>query len=185
MAKALAKQEAKREKKMTRKKEWDELYYRLDSLKLNYTSIQLLQSRKPKEGEEDPTLIEEINQAKKNMGDFKRKIHPDYESDQTIKPTEKAAELNDLLAKIHQMKCEFNEKVFVIKEEKVEVTARLEKLTKKLVDIQYLLEPSKRRNVPTIPILDTDELIVDPFAIDPKLVEEIKAKLFQVSPSPF
>ena len=30
MAKALAKQEAKREKKMTRKKEWDELYYRLD-----------------------------------------------------------------------------------------------------------------------------------------------------------
>ena len=29
MAKALAKQEAKREKKMARKKEWDELYYRL------------------------------------------------------------------------------------------------------------------------------------------------------------
>ena len=28
VAKALAKQEAKREKKMTRKKEWDELYYR-------------------------------------------------------------------------------------------------------------------------------------------------------------
>ena len=73
------------------------------------------------------------------MGDFKRKIHPDYQSDQTIKPTEKAADLNALLAKIHQMKCEFNEKVFVIKEEKVEVTARLEKLTKKLVDIQYLL----------------------------------------------
>ena len=114
------------------------------------------------------------------MGDFKRKIHPDFQSDQTIKPTEKAAELNALLGKIHQMKCEFNEKVFVIKEEKVEVTARLEKLTKKLVDIQYLLEPSKRRNVPTIPALDTDELIIDPFAIDPKLVEEIKAKLFQV-----
>ena len=31
MAKALAKQEAKREKKMTRKKEWDELYYRFDT----------------------------------------------------------------------------------------------------------------------------------------------------------
>ena len=28
VAKALAKQEAKREKKMARKKEWDELYYR-------------------------------------------------------------------------------------------------------------------------------------------------------------
>ena len=31
VAKALAKQEAKREKKMTRKKEWDELYYRFDT----------------------------------------------------------------------------------------------------------------------------------------------------------
>lgn len=93
-------------------------------------------TRKPKEGEEDPTLIEEINQAKLNMGDFKRKIHPDYQSQQTIRPTEKAAELNQLLARIHRMKCEFNEKVFVIKEEKVEVTGRLEQLTKKLVDIQ-------------------------------------------------
>ena len=191
MAKALAKQEAKREKKMTRKKEWDELYYRLAIATNNlcFTKAKynhfILKSRKPKEGEEDPTLIEEINQAKKNMGDFKRKIHPDYQSDQTIKPTEKAAELNALLGKIHQMKCDFNEKVFVIKEEKVEVTTRLEKLTKKLVDIQYLLEPSKRRNVPTIPALDTDELIIDPFAIDPKLVEEIKAKLFQVLYPPF
>ena len=119
VAKALAKQEAKREKKTARKKEWDELVY-----------------RKPKEGEEDPTLIEEINQAKKNMGDFKRKIHPDYESKETIRPTEKAAELNELLGRIHKMKSEFNEKVFVIKAEKEDVTVRLEKLGKKLVDIQ-------------------------------------------------
>ena len=39
VAKALAKQEAKREKKMTRKKEWDELYYRLEILRLNYRGI--------------------------------------------------------------------------------------------------------------------------------------------------
>ena len=32
VAKALAKQEAKREKKMARKKEWDELYYRLPAV---------------------------------------------------------------------------------------------------------------------------------------------------------
>ena len=51
VAKALAKQEAKREKKLLRKKAWDELYY-----------------KKPKEGEEDPTLIQEIKQAKKNLG---------------------------------------------------------------------------------------------------------------------
>jgi hypothetical protein len=33
--------------------------------------------------------------------------------------------------------------------------------------------------VPTIPALDTDEHIIDPFEIDPKLVEGLKAKLFQ------
>ena len=38
VAKALAKQEAKREKKLLRKKAWDELHY-----------------KKPKDGEEDPT----------------------------------------------------------------------------------------------------------------------------------
>jgi hypothetical protein len=70
------------------------------------------------------------------MGDFKRKIHPDYQSKVTIRPTEKAGQLNELLARIHSLKCQFNEKVFVIKAEKVEVTERLEKLTKKLVDIQ-------------------------------------------------
>ena len=162
VAKALAKQEAKREKKLQRKKEWDELFY-----------------RKPKEGEEDPTLIEEINQAKKNMGDFKRKTSTDYENEETIKPTEKANTLNNLLKDIHQMKCAFNEKVFVMKREKAEVTCKLEDLTKKLVDIQYLLEPGKRKTVPTIPMLDIDEHIVDPFEIDPKLVETIKARLFQ------
>ena len=35
--------------------------------------------------------------------------------------------------------------------------------------------------MPTIPNLDTDEHVVDPFEIDPKLVESIKEKLYQVS----
>ena len=162
VAKALAKQEAKRERKLARKKEWDELHY-----------------RKPKEGEEDPTLIEEINQARMNMGDFKRKTHTDYVNHKTIKPSEKAKVINDVLNEIHQQKCELNEKVIIIKKEKKNVLEKLEDLTKKLVDIQYLLEPGKRKTVPTIPALDIDEHIVDPFEIDPKLVETIKAKLFQ------
>ena len=113
------------------------------------------------------------------MGDFKRKTNTDYENEETIKPTEKANTLNNLLESIHKRKCTFNEKVFVIKQEKTEVTAKLEDLTKKLVDIQYLLEPGKRKTVPTIPMLDIDEHIIDPFEIDPKLVETIKARLFQ------
>ena len=162
VAKALAKQEAKREKKMTRKKAWDELYY-----------------RKPKEGEEDPTLIEEIKQAKKNLGDFKRKVQKDYENHETIKPSEKAETLRNLLMNIHKKKSDFNERVLLMKSEKTEVLEKLEKLAQNLVDIQYLLEPSERKTVPTIPMLDIDEHVVDPFEIDPKLVESIKERLFQ------
>ena len=162
VAKALAKQEAKRERKLMRKKEWDELYY-----------------KKPKEGEEDPTLIEEIKQAKKNLGDFKRKTQTDFENHETIKPNEKANTLNNLLKKIHEKKSEFNEKVLLIKNEKTEVLDKLDKLSQNLMDIQYLLEPGDRKTVPTIPMLDIDEHVVDPFEIDPKLVENIKEKLQQ------
>ena len=162
VAKALAKQEAKREKKLMRKKEWDELYY-----------------KKPKEGEEDPTLIEEIKQAKKNLGDFKRKVQSDFDDHETIKPLEKAKTLSNLLKSIYQKKCGFNEQVLLVKSEKSIVLEKLEKLTQNLVDIQYLLEPSDRKPVPTIPMLDVDEHIVDPFEIDPKLVDNIKERLFQ------
>ena len=162
VAKALAKQEAKREKKLMRKKEWDELFY-----------------RKPKEGEEDPTLIEEIKQAKKNLGDFKRKVQTDFENHETIKPKDKADTLNNLLKKVHEKKCEFNEKVLLIKNEKTIVLEKLDKLAQNLVDIQYLLEPADRKTVPTIPMLDIDEHVIDPFEIDLKLVENIKERLVQ------
>ena len=97
----------------------------------------------------------------------------------TIKPAEKARTLTNLLKTIHEKKSEFNEKVLLIKSEKKRVLESLEKLTQELVDVQYLLESSERKAVPTIPMLDPDEHFVDPFEIDPKLVETIKEKLFQ------
>ena len=51
---------------------------------------------------------------------------------------------------------EFNEKVLLVKDEKTEVLAKLDKLSQNLVDIQYLLEPADRKTVPTIPMLDID-----------------------------
>ena len=116
-----------------------------------------------------------------NLGDFKRKVQTDFENHQTIRPREKAKTLNNLLKKIFEKKSEFNEKVLLIKDEKTEVLGKLDKLSQNLVDIQYLLEPADRKTVPTIPNLDTDEHVVDPFEIDPKLVESIKEKLYQVS----
>lgn len=90
-----------------------------------------------------------------------------------------AKTLHKLLRTIHEKKSEFNEKVLLIKTEKSQVLQNLEKLTQELIDVQYSLEPSERKAVPTIPMLDSDEHFVDPFEIDPKLVETIKEKLFQ------
>jgi hypothetical protein len=67
--KVLAKQEEKRERKMQRKREWDDLY-----------------SRKPKETDEDPSLVEEIAYARENIGDFKRKTSQDYINTNDVKP---------------------------------------------------------------------------------------------------
>ncbi len=71
---------------------------------------------------------------------------------QTIKPREKADTLNNLLKKIFEKKSEFNKKVLLVKDEKTNVLAKLDKLSQNLVDIQYLLEPADRKTVPTIPM---------------------------------
>ena len=85
--------------------------------------------------------------------------------------------LNNLLKKVFEKKSEFNEKVLLVKDEKTEVLSKLDMLSQNLVDIQYLLEPADRKTVPTIPMLDIDEHVVDPFEIDPKLVEHMKERL--------
>ena len=68
IVKALKKQEEKREKRTQRKKEYQELYV-----------------RKPKEGEEDPVLVEEIRKARDNVGMYTRKTSLEYEETSPIR----------------------------------------------------------------------------------------------------
>ena len=158
--KVLAKQEEKREKKMQRKKEWDDLY-----------------SRKPKETDEDPSLVEEIQYAKENIGDFKRKTSNEYVNSKNVKPFMVAVAINDTLKCIYQAKKQFNQRVLKLRQEKLDVQQCLENICKELADVQEYLDPDDRLTIPIVPTLDPDEYITDPFEIDLKYVEKLKDQI--------
>ena len=158
--KALSKQEIRREKKMQRKREWDDLY-----------------SRKPRESDEDPTLIEEIQQARENIGDFSRKTSEDYKSKKTIKPHEVSETLQKIVREIYLEKRNFNEEVLKIQAKKLEVIQQLEVIYKEIIDIQDNLDLEDRIPIPSIPQIEADEQDVDIFSIDQREVEKMKEKL--------
>lgn len=83
IVKALKKQEEKREKRTTRKKEFQELY-----------------TRKPKEGEEDPVLVEEIRKARENVGMYTRKTSLEFEESSPIRYEEHRIQLITLLNQV-------------------------------------------------------------------------------------
>ena len=158
--KLLAKQEEKREKKMQRKREWDDLY-----------------SRKPKETDEDPSLVEEILYAKENIGDFKRKTSQEYVNTNNVKPFSVAVALNETIKNIYKAKKHFNQRVLQLRQEKLNLQLALESICKDLADVQEYLDPEERLSIPVIPTLDPEEFIVDPFEIDLKDVEKMKDQI--------
>ena len=160
--KALSKQEEKREKKMHRKREWDELH-----------------SRKPRESDEDPTLIAEIKHARENIGDFKRKTMNEFKNKNEKKPSEISKTINDIVKEIYNRKKNFNERVLRLRSEKSKVINRLEDIYKETIIIQDNLDPTDRIAIPPIPILDSEEHEVDLFSIEVKDVEKMKMKLVQ------
>ena len=158
--KAISKQEEKREKKLQRKREWDEL-----------------NMRKPKESDEDPSLIEEISFARENIGDFKRKTSNEFICKYDPKPFEVALKLNDIIYLIYSQKRAFNKKVMDLQIEKREVIAQLEIINKEIVEIQDQLDQSDREQVPAIPDFAPEEKDLDIFLIEAKEVEKLKMNL--------
>ena len=158
--KALNKQEERRERKLHRKREWDDLY-----------------SRKPRESDEDPTLIEEIQQARENIGDFKRKTSRHYRTNKNVKPKEMSENMNRIVKAIYHEKRMFNGKILELQKQKRKVIAQLEDIYKEIIDVQDNLEPEDRIPVPSIPQFDIDEQDIDIFSIDQSDVEKMKTKL--------
>lgn len=61
-------------------------------------------SRKPADEEEDPELVKEIQFARRNLGQFTRKVSDKYEDTRPIRVDEQKKKLIDLLMKVGRAK---------------------------------------------------------------------------------
>lgn len=66
---------------------------------------------------------------------------------------------------IRQSKEQFNDEVITMKKRKETLLNELEDIQLQLIDIQYRLDASKRKPVPTIPIIYPEERHQDPFHV--------------------
>ena len=69
------------------------------------------------------------------------------------------------LLQIRQSKEQFNDEVITMKKRKETLLNELEDIQLQLIDIQYRLDASKRKPVPTIPIIYPEERHQDPFHV--------------------
>ena len=67
--------------------------------------------------------------------------------------------------KIKRKKEEFNGQVLSMKKRKGALLSELESIQMELIDIQYRLDPAKRKPVPTIPFIYPEEVQKDPFEV--------------------
>ena len=63
---------------------------------------QELVARKPKEGEEDPILVEEIRKARENVGMYTRKTSIEYDETNPIRFTNHKSQLIMLLQQVRE-----------------------------------------------------------------------------------
>ena len=65
-----------------------------------HLQYQELYARKPKEGEEDPVLVEEIRRARENVGMYTRKTSLEYDETNPIRFEKHKRELVQLLTQV-------------------------------------------------------------------------------------
>ena len=75
---------------------------------------------------------------------------------------------------IRQSKEQFNNEVMAMKTRKAMLLQELEDIQLQLIDIQYRLDASKRKPVPTIPIIYPEERHQDPFHVRPRTIQNSK-----------
>ena len=141
-----------------------------------------LKAAKPAEGEEDPDLLEEIAEARKNLGQFIRKTSPEYEPEGAppARAEQQRARLVGLLGTVQREKGEFNEMVVAMRGRKGALIGELAFIADQVCAIQRDgLDRTKWREVPRVPSLAADEKEKDLLEIDELEVNKLKAELIR------
>ncbi|NWX10267.1 CFA44 protein, partial [Caloenas nicobarica] len=153
---------------MKRKAEWDELY-----------------KSKPSDDYENPKDVEEIREARENMGYYNLKTAANYrEPEHKRMTTEKrVTQLASLEELMHKKKVNMNKEIMSLRDLKVSVIEEIKCLVQELKSIQAALDLSERLPLPLIPQLLPDEVPEKRFEYDSDILlrfkeeQEAKAKL--------
>ncbi|NWW90748.1 CFA44 protein, partial [Rhynochetos jubatus] len=153
---------------MKRKAEWDELY-----------------KSKPSDDYENPKDVEDIREARENMGCYKLKTATDYRvpEHKRMNPEKKVIQLTSLEVLIRKRKVNMNKEILSLRDLKVSVIDEIKCLVQELKSIQTALDLSERLPLPLIPRLYPDEVPEKKFEYDSDVLlkfkeeQEAKAKL--------
>ncbi|XP_042644979.1 LOW QUALITY PROTEIN: cilia- and flagella-associated protein 44 [Tyto alba] len=161
---------------MKRKAEWDELY-----------------KSKPRDDYENPKDVEDIKEARENMGCYKLKTATNYRvpEHKHVNAEKKVMQLTSLEVLIHERKMNMNKEIMSLRDLKVSIIDEIKCLVQELKSIQAALDSSECLPLPLIPQLHPDEVPEKKFEYDSDILlkfkeeQEAKAKLQeQVEGSP-
>ena len=114
---------------------------------------------KPAEDADDPQDIKAIEEAAKNLGDYKIKTAADYEvpEDQRVNAEKKRRQMILLQESIHKIKCNFNKKLIACRDVKSEVVLSIQAYNRRIRIIDEQLSQKERSRDLWEPKLDAWE----------------------------
>nr|XP_019967523.1 PREDICTED: cilia- and flagella-associated protein 44-like [Paralichthys olivaceus] len=142
LRKAAVKAEQARAKKAKRMQEWAQLY-----------------AEKPGENYEDPQDVQNISEARENIGDLKLKTDKDFKVPRHLMMTSgrKRAELKDLEEMTRDKQAELNGRIVALRDTKVHLVSQLNAQAKQLRKVQQRLPARLHRPPPVLPTLLPEE----------------------------
>ncbi|XP_053161847.1 cilia- and flagella-associated protein 44 isoform X2 [Hemicordylus capensis] len=162
LRKIIEKAERAKAKIQRRKDEWDELL-----------------KSKPNDDYEDPQDVENIKEAKENMGDFKLKTATNYKIPEhmRINADKKSYQLASLEVAIHEKKLSMNKWIVSLRDLKVAIIEEIQCVVQELKTIQSSLHRSKHLPIPPVPELHPDEIPEKKFQYDSEMLLKFKQEL--------
>ncbi|AWP14907.1 putative cilia- and flagella-associated protein 44 [Scophthalmus maximus] len=168
LQKAGEKAEQARAKIVQRKQEWAELY-----------------AEKPDEHFEDPQDLQEIQEARENVGDLKLKTDKEFRVPKHLRTNSerKTAELTGLEENIRVKQTEINRQVVALRDSKVRLVSELRAQARQLREVQRRLAAHLRRPPPVPPPVLPEEAPGQRLQCDRATLERYRALREQRSKS--
>jgi WD40 repeat protein len=154
-----SKAELRKQRRLVRQTQWDELL-----------------KRRPDDTYEDPVYVSAIEEAKRTMGNFKLKSSSDYivPEDQRVNADKKRVQIVLLREQMFNRKRAFNVKLLALRDKKVKLVDQIGRDLECLRELQKELEPEKRVVLPVQPCMCPEEVPDRQLEVDPEKLRSFK-----------